>query len=100
MKAQRQAVQVTKHIERHAAHCALRHAHKHHVAQFRKHGIGKTQEAVGHQQQKRYREQLLRGRQVIDYRLHQQRHAHVGELGRDEKSQGKRDTPFVFPQER
>jgi len=92
VKAKRQGVHVAENLQGHPSHGALRHLHEHHVPKLIEQRGRRAQEAVGGKQRDRNHQQRLLRRQPVDDRLHDQRHAEVGDLGRDEECDRQEDS--------
>jgi hypothetical protein len=100
MEAHRQRVEMPKDLQPDLAHGALRHLREQELAQLGEERRRQAQEPVGHEQSKRNGEHGGARIEAVDDALHQQRHAHVGELRRDEAGKRCEYPPLVFPQVR
>ncbi len=98
MEAQGQRVQVAEHGQRELPDRVLGDAHEHGVAQLRKERRGEPQQAVGDKKRKRHRDDGALGPEPVHHLLQHQRHADIGELGRDEAGERDHHAPAVFPQ--
>ncbi len=102
VEAQAQRVQVTEHLQRDRACGALGGLGEHQFAQLGEHAGGQAQQAVGHDQPQRHHQQRQRTAGPDGHRVHQlleqQRHAHVGRLGRDHEGQCRDHAPLVLPE--
>ena len=97
MEPQRQRVQMAEYLERDGTHRALRHLGEQEFAQLGEQRRRKAQRAVGGKQ-RQWQNELGRSRQAIDDLLQHQRHADIGELGRDEARQRQEDAAPVGEQ--
>ena len=98
VKAQRQAVQVPEHAERHAPDGALRDAHEHHVAQLGEQRGREAQAAVDGEQRDRHRDDRGPRVEPVHDLLHNEGHRHVRQLGGDQAGERRRYPPLVFQQ--
>jgi hypothetical protein len=101
VKAQAQGQQVLEGFKRHAPRNARGHRVEQELAQLGERGDRQPQRAIGQQQRDRHREHRARvaglDAQRIDELLEHQRHADVGELGRDQKTQRHTHPPAPLP---
>ena len=86
MKTQRQRVQVAKGLQSDRAHRALGDLGEQVFTQLGERGGRQAQNSIGKEQRNRQDQHLSRGRkrQAVDDALEYQRHADVGQLGRDQ----------------
>ena len=100
MEAQAQAVQMPEHAERNAPDRALRHRHEQHVAQLAEERRGEPQDSVDREQRDRHRDDRRLHVEPVDHLLHDERHADVGELRRDQAGERQQHAPLVLEQVR
>ena len=98
MKAQAEAVQMGKHLQRNPPDRTLRDLGKYRVAQLAKQRAEQAQQAIGNHQHHRQGQCRLRMIHRIDNFLQRQRHRHVGELGQHQQRDGQRNAPLEFKQ--